>query len=219
MLLIASDCFLSPRCHSSTGVRALVFAPLGLESVDFALFVDFASLYQPKPTRHPARTPKQKQLYLKGLHASALWFGHAHTVAWLHSALPADSPTCGCLAACSCSPQRVPTFEQSGWCYVEARLSELLKPRINRLDLAKANLQKLKAYSEMVAKCVAAAEPEPAKPPAVAAALRFEKRFGSISAKTDPPLLTSLYAHFYRCAATAAFPNGRAHRPRPRATE
>ncbi|KOO20933.1 hypothetical protein Ctob_000430 [Chrysochromulina tobinii] len=178
--------YLENKC-SASGLRALIFAPLGLDAVEFALFWDWASLYQPKPVRHAARSPKQKVLYLRGLEASKVWYGHAHTLIWMHTALPADAPA------------EMTTYEQSGWCYTEARASELLKPRINRLDLAKMPLPltKLKTYDELAAKCVAklAEMPERLHPPRVAAALRFTKRF---TISTDLRIVTSYYTNVFR---------------------
>ena len=178
--------YLENEC-SASGLRALIFAPLGLEAVEFALFWDWPSLYQPKPVRHAARSPKQKILYLRGLEASKVWYGHAHTLIWMHTALPADAPA------------EMTTYEQSGWCYTEARASELLKPRINRLDLAKMTLPltKLKTYDELAAKCVAklAEVPERLHPPRVAAALRFTKRF---TITTDLRIVTSYYTNVFR---------------------
>ena len=50
------------------------FKEKGLGAPDFAFFWDFASLYQ-KP-----RTEEEEPLFLRGLRASNVWYGHELTV-------------------------------------------------------------------------------------------------------------------------------------------
>ena len=65
-------------------VREKIFAPLGLddEKADFALFWDFASLFQAE------RTDRQQVLFRAGLTASNIWYGHAHSVMWMQPTQP-----------------------------------------------------------------------------------------------------------------------------------
>ena len=62
------------------------FEGKGLGAPDCAIFWDFASLYQ-KP-----RDGKQDQLFTAGLKASNIWYGHATSVCWMQSELPAGFP-------------------------------------------------------------------------------------------------------------------------------
>merc|ERR1712185_466851 len=61
---------------------AFQLAGLGDEP-DFALFWDFASLYQRE------RTADEEALFLPGLQASNVWYGHQLSVCWMQTELPA----------------------------------------------------------------------------------------------------------------------------------
>jgi hypothetical protein len=60
------------------------FQSRGLGPPDFALFWDFAALNQ-KP-----RTEAEEPLFLPGLRASNIWYGHARSVCWMQSELPEE---------------------------------------------------------------------------------------------------------------------------------
>ena len=55
------------------------------------------------------------------LKLSNIWYGHAFSVCWMQSELPKDFPGAD--------------YETSGWCFVEAAISALVKLGLNRLDL------------------------------------------------------------------------------------
>jgi len=136
---------------TETSLRALVYKPLGLKDVDFGMFWDFASLYQKNPKRAPEWTDEQQALATSGLQASTLWYAHRHTVVWMQSALPADFDT-----------TRFPTYEASGWCFVEACMSSVIKPAERRLDLGQRDVVATKTYSDVMNECIAArASPPP----------------------------------------------------------
>ena len=93
------------------------FEGKGLGAPDCAIFWDFASLYQ-KP-----RAANEDELFLQGLKASNVWYGHAASVCWMQSELPAGFAGVA--------------YETSGWCFVEAAISAGVKPAKQRLDLGK----------------------------------------------------------------------------------
>lgn len=145
----------------SVGIKRLVYAPLGIDTPDFAVFWDYCSLFQPHPLRHPARTPKQTLLYHKGLTAASIWFGHAHTVTWVHSDLPKTMLVCTCEARCM-NPLHHAAYASSGWCWAESQMASTLKPATQCFDIAVNHLGdlgargKLKKYADIVS--LAAAE-------------------------------------------------------------
>jgi len=169
----------------STGLRALVFEPLGRSrDVDFALFWDFASIYQ------RTRTAEQEDLFIEGLKASNIWYGHRHTVMWMQSMLPQKFDT-----------NRFPTYAGSGWCYVEANLSSVLKPAALRLDLGQRDGHGVairpKVYDDFLKNCVVGRVP-PVPPEDAAHALRTEKVF---TARSDVERVVGLYEHFFASVA------------------
>ena len=88
------------------------------EPPDFGLFWDFASLFQ------PPRTLPEELLFVRGLRDSTdLWCGHAHTVVWMQSAVPA-----GFSGA---------TYDASGFCFCEAATSAVVKSHARRLDIGR----------------------------------------------------------------------------------
>ena len=108
-----------------------VFAPLGYKSdqCDFALFWDFASMFQGKD-----RTEGERALFREGLKLSNVWYGHRFNLIWMETALP--------------SKFAGQTYDSSGWCYVEASLSSVLKPSAHRLDLGKHQMWD-KTYAQL----------------------------------------------------------------------
>ena len=85
----------------------------------------FGSLFQGAD-----RTDVQKALFGRGLKASNVWYGHAHTLTLVQPALPD-----GFEALCKAEDRPCTTYDHSGWCFVEASLSSLLKRNTRRLDL------------------------------------------------------------------------------------
>ena len=70
------------RLYMKNLADAFQLAGLGDEP-DFALFWDFASLYQRE------RTADEEALFLPGLQASNVWYGHQLSVCWMQTELPA----------------------------------------------------------------------------------------------------------------------------------
>jgi hypothetical protein len=171
----------------------LAFRKHGLGLPEFALFWDFASLHQ------PPRTDAEAKLFPKGLQNSNVWYGHARTVVWMQSQLPE-----GFAARMRASePPLAETYEDSGWCYVEAAISAAIKPGFLRLDLAKrTKLAMACAYGpdlpgdpdEMLACVCARRRPPPPSPETVRRLLQTEKRFTNSS---DVSKVADLYATFF----------------------
>jgi Ran GTPase-activating protein (RanGAP) involved in mRNA processing and transport len=166
----------------------------GLGLPEFALFWDFASLHQ------PPRTDAEAELFPKGLQNSNVWYGHARTVVWMQSELPE-----GFAARMRASePPLAETYEDSGWCYVEAAISAAIKPGFLRLDLAKRTERAMAcAYGpgkpwdeadDMLARVCARRRPPPPSPETVRRMLQTEKRFTNSS---DVSKVADLYATFF----------------------
>ena len=82
---------------------------------DVAMFWDFGSLHQ------QPRVDYQKDLFKQGLQASNRWYGSKLSSVWLQPKLPLGfSGT---------------SYDKSGWCFVEASISSLIKPERARRDL------------------------------------------------------------------------------------
>lgn len=75
---------------------AAAFARHGLGRVDFALFWDFASLFQ-RP-----RSAAEDVAFRRGLRASNIWYGHSETVCWMQTRLPNNASA-------------VTSYDASGW--------------------------------------------------------------------------------------------------------
>ena len=113
--------------------------------------------------QEPDRTEIQRRLFKDGLRLSNLWYGHRHTVMWMQSALP---------------PQfEGQSYESSGWCYVEASLSSVLKPTALRLDLGKHTLW-TKTYGDMLRGCIS-----DRAPPVRIASIRSRRRLCAASSQ------------------------------------
>lgn len=162
-----------------------VFGPLGVSGeADFAIFWDFCVLYQ-----EPNRTAEQKSLFREGLSSANIWYGHHYTVTWMQSELPADFDIV-----------RFPTYELSGWCFVEASMSAVLTDVYSRLDLAKRNTPHEcdqycinKPYETLEYRCAARREPM-RTPESVATLLRDVKRFTN---GADVGIVAMLYEDFF----------------------
>jgi len=173
---------------------AEAFREHGLGLPEFALFWDFASLHQ------PPRTDAEAKLFPKGLQNSNVWYGHARTVVWMQSELPE-----GFAARMRASePPLAETYEDSGWCYVEAAISAAIKPGFLRLDLAKRTERAMAcAYGpgepwdesdDLLARVCARRRPPPPSPETVRRLLQTEKRFTNSS---DVSKVADLYATFF----------------------
>ena len=156
---------------------------------------DFASLFQ-----QPREEPKQVELFNAGLRASNVWYGHESTVCWMQTELPPDIRFDAHIAQ---------TYDESGWCFVEAAISAGLKVGKRRLDLAKRTDQAMgHAYGgskwnpdyTLEGVC-AVARPPPLLPDEVRRRLEYEKKF---TAKADVGVVDGLYRDFFGGAADSA---------------
>ena len=185
--------YLDPRGGKLKSQLTAAFRKHGLGLPEFALFWDFASLHQ------PPRTDAEAKLFPKGLQNSNVWYGHARTVVWMQSELPE-----GFAARMRASePPLAETYEDSGWCYVEAAISAAIKPGFLRLDLAKRTEKAMAcAYGPdepgspdaMLACVCARRRPPPPSPETVRRLLQTEKRFTNSS---DVSKVADLYATFF----------------------
>jgi len=194
-----AELYLNPRGWTKYGLDhysqlTAAFKKHGLGLPEFALFWDFASLHQ------PPRTDAEAKLFPKGLQNSNVWYGHARTVVWMQSELPE-----GFAARMRASePPLAETYEDSGWCYVEAAISAAIKPGFLRLDLAKRTERAMAcAYGpgelwdeadDMLARVCARRRPPPPSPETVRRLLQTEKRFTNSS---DVSKVADLYATFF----------------------
>jgi Ran GTPase-activating protein (RanGAP) involved in mRNA processing and transport len=195
-----AELYLNPRGWKDIGGRdqtsqlTAAFRNHGLGLPEFALFWDFASLHQ------PPKTDAEAKLFRMGLDNSNVWYGHVCTVVWMQSELPE-----GFAARMRASePPLAETYEDSGWCYVEAAISAAIKPGFLRLDLAKRTERAMAcAYGpgvpgdeadNMLARVCARRRPPPPSPETVRRLLQTEKRFTN---KSDVSKVADLYATFF----------------------
>ena len=97
-----------------------------------------------------------------------IWYGHQHTTIWLQKDVPAgfaDRMRSECLAC---------TYEESGWCFVEATMSSLLKGSILQLDFSH-HRGDAKEYKSMRSQCFGR-RAAPLTPEATNAAVRRSSR-------------------------------------------
>ena len=154
---------------------------------------DFASLFQ-----KPREEPEQVELFKEGLKASNVWYGHETTVCWMQTELPPGF----------CFDEGIAqTYEESGWCFVEAAISAGLKVGKRRLNLAKRTGNAMRNYGGrwkpdyMLEGVCAVARPPPLLPDEVRRRLEQEKKF---TAKADIGVVDGLYRDFFDGAADSA---------------
>ena len=154
---------------------------------------DFASLFQ-----QPREEPTQVELFKAGLKASNVWYGHESTVCWMQTQLPPGIRFDEGIAQ---------TYDESGWCFVEAAISAGLKVGTRRLDLAKRTDRAMGcaygggwAREFMLEGVCAAARLPPLLPDEVRRRLD-EKKFTS---KADVDVVDGLYRAFFDGAADSA---------------
>ena len=113
----------------ATPLNKHLFKPLGLETPpDCAVFWDYGVLWQkalpgPDGTQEDDRSELQRAQMGKGLKWSNVWYGHAHALTWVQPELPDGFEGA--------------SYEQSGWCFVEASLSSVLKSSQKRINIGK----------------------------------------------------------------------------------
>ncbi|EOD19681.1 hypothetical protein EMIHUDRAFT_470060, partial [Emiliania huxleyi CCMP1516] len=164
---------------------------------------DFACLFQ-KP-----RTPAEDELFKQGLSLLDVWYGHEQTVCWQQSELPpgfAEEMEALGLAR---------SYEESGWCFVEAVVSAGVKVGTRRLDLGKrTELAMGFAYGDggdggvlwpshmkLEGVCAARRHP-PLQPDEARRLLVTEKKF--TTGKEDVEVVDALYRRFFEGVAGTA---------------
>uniref|UniRef100_A0A7S1F6A1 Uncharacterized protein n=1 Tax=Noctiluca scintillans TaxID=2966 RepID=A0A7S1F6A1_NOCSC len=88
----------------------------GDATMDFAMFIDFSSLFQGE------RTQEQNDLFQKGLRESNVWYASTQAMSWLQRRLPHGFSGAA--------------YEDSGWCFCEAAISSAIKSSFYRCDLS-----------------------------------------------------------------------------------
>jgi hypothetical protein len=162
---------------------------------EFALFWDFASLHQ------TPRTEAEGMLFKRGLNDSNVWYGHARTVVWMQSELPEGFAA----YARANEPPLGETYDDSGWCYVEAVISAAIKPGFLRLDLAKRT-ERAMAYAygpgkpwdsaeDMLARVCARRRQPPPSPETVRRLLQTGKKVFTNS--SDVKRVADIYDTFF----------------------
>ena len=157
---------------------------------------DFCSLYQ-KP-----RSASEEPLFLPGLRASNVWYGHELSVCWMQTELPEG------FAEKMKEAGLAETYEESGWCFVEAAISAGVKVGKRRLDLGKRTERAMRnAYGglwgaeNMLEGVCAAARLPPLLPDEVRRLLECEKKF---TASADVDVVDGLYRRFFEGITSAA---------------
>ena len=154
----------------------------GINVDDCAVFWDFGSLFQPE------RTHDQKALFREGLRASNVWYGSVHTTVLIQSHLPPGF---------TATP-----YSQSGWCFVEATISSVIKDSVARFDTGALELDGAGNWSWtrtltvmercMGRRCV------PLRPDVVRHLLHTEKKF---TTDADKEVVADLYERFFNDVA------------------
>ena len=180
---------------ASASQLSAAFREHGLGLPEFALFWDFASLHQ------SPRTDAEAKLFPLGLQNSNVWYGHACTVVWMQSELPEGFAE----RMRASKPPLAETYEDSGWCYVEAAISAAIKPGFLRLDLAKRTERAMansygpagnwwEVGDDRLACVCARRRPPPPSPETARRLLQTEKRFTNLY---DVSKVADLYAAFF----------------------
>ena len=152
-------------------------------NVDCAVFWDFGSLFQPE------RTPDQKVLFREGLRASNVWYGSFYTTVLIQSHLPP-----GFTAA---------PYTQSGWCFVEATISSVIKMSGIRCDMGAleldgaGNLVIDEDFETVMGRC-GGRRCVPLRPDVVRHLLFTEKKF---TTDADKAVVADLYESFFNDVA------------------
>ena len=156
---------------------------LGVNVDDCAVFWDFGSLFQPE------RTLDQKALFREGLRASNVWYGSVHTTVLIQSHLPPGF---------TATP-----YSQSGWCFVEATISSVIKPSIARFDMGAleldgaGNLVMDEDFETVMRPCMGR-RCVPLRPDVVRHLLFTEKKF---TTDADKEVVADLYERFFNDVA------------------
>ena len=148
----------------------------------------FASLFQ------SPRTEEETALFLLGLRASNVWYGHEGSVCWMQKKLPEG------FAEQMRQTGLAQTYDESGWCFIEAAIFAGVKKGTRRLDLS-LRTGKVMYYGgrywgqkhTLEGVCAAHRSP-PLQPDVVRRLLETEKCF---TAKADIEVVDQLYRDFF----------------------
>jgi len=170
------------------------FATKGLGPPDFALFWDWASLFQ-KP-----RTEAEEVLFLPGLKSSNVWYGHEAAVCWMQTELPEGF---------SFAPGLAKDYDESGWCFVEAAISSGLKVGKRRLDLGVRTNLAMTTYGGGICNLSPACTIEGVcaarrEPPLVPDKMRQRLETKKFTSSADADVVFQLYRSFFDGAAATA---------------
>ena len=156
---------------------------MGEELDDCAVFWDFGSLFQPE------RTPDQKVLFREGLWASNVWYGSFYTTVLIQPHLP---------PVFTATP-----YTQSGWCFVEATISSVIKNSVTRYDMGAmeldgaGNLVMDEDFETVMERC-GTRRCVPLRPDVVRHLLHTEKKF---TTDADKAVVADLYESFFNDVA------------------
>ena len=191
-----------PDFGSHTSPLAAAFDAAGLGQPDCAVFWDYASLYQ------PPRTEEEQALFRMGLEASNIWYGNLVGVVWMQSELPPEFDGV--------------SYRDSGWCFVEAAMSAVIKSPLRRLDLARMtehvplscitkkwiyggeeteDILENRGFRRIDMACVGQRRP-PLAPTEAERLLRDEKKF--TNSVKDSAVVAKLYRQFFDAVAQSA---------------
>ena len=155
----------------------------GINVDDCAVFWDFGSLFQPE------RTHDQKALFREGLRASNVWYGSVYTTVLIQSHLPPGF---------TATP-----YTQSGWCFVEATISSVIKMSHTRFDTGAleldgaGNLVMDEDRETVMERCLSR-RCVPLRPDIVRHLLHTEKKF---TTDADKEVVADLYESFFNDVA------------------
>ena len=164
-------------------VHKVYLKELGWNVDDYAVFWDFGSLFQPE------RTVDQKALFREGLRASNVWYGSFYTTVLIQSHLPPGF---------TATP-----YSQSGWCFVEATISSVIKMSLTRFDTgaleldSAGNLIMDEDFYTVSGRCIAR-RCVPLRPDVVRHLLHTEKKF---TTDADKAVVADLYESFFNDVA------------------
>lgn len=151
---------------------------------------DFLSLYQQPRSEH------EDKLFLPGLKSSNIWYGHEAAACWMQKELPPGFSFASHLAQ---------SYDDSGWCYVEAIISSGLKIGKQRLDLSKRTEDAI-AYGGQLpptwmlqSVCASARQP-----PLLPKDMRTHLKSKKFTSPADIEIVYQLYLSFFDGAVATA---------------
>ena len=163
-------------------VHKALFKELGFNEDDCAVFWDFGSLFQPE------RTHDQKEKFREGLRASNVWYGSVYTTVLIQSHLPPGF---------TATP-----YSQSGWCFVEATISSVIKNSVTRYDMGAMELDGagnlvIEDCDTVMDRC-GSRRCVPLRPDVVRNLLHTKKKF---TTDADKEVVADLYESFFNDVA------------------